>query len=91
MVIMDTRNKRASALGRSLRSLVYFPDPDGALSVADRLQISGLYAGINVILITLSQYRIFRVDKDNRTLSISEDNRVFSVDEDSRVFVVGGG
>lgn len=88
---MDTQNKRASALGRSLRSLIYFPSPDGVLSSADRVHASGLYVGINVIIVTLSQFRTFYVDQDSRVFSVSPDNRVFSVDEDSRVLIVGGG
>lgn len=79
---MDTQNKRASALGRSLRSFIYFPSPDGALSSSDRIHISGLYAGIASIIVTLSQFRTFHIDQDNR---------VFSIDEDSRVLIVGGG
>ena len=39
---LDSRNKRASALGGI--ALVY-PEPDGTLSAADRRQIMRLYAG----------------------------------------------
>lgn len=43
---IDTRDKRASALGRGLRFLAIFPAPDGTIDAGDRLQIVGLYRGI---------------------------------------------
>jgi hypothetical protein len=44
---MDTRNKRASALGFALAALVILPAPDGAIAQADRQQVSFSYAGIS--------------------------------------------
>lgn len=44
---MDTRNKRASALGIGLAALVVLPAPDGAISQADRQQTAYSYAGIS--------------------------------------------
>lgn len=40
---IDTRNKRASALGRRLRPLLNLPTPDGTISAPDRRQVVGLY------------------------------------------------
>lgn len=43
---IDTRNKRASAIGiDSIRPHVY-PNPDGSLNQADRQQIAYKYSGI---------------------------------------------
>jgi len=43
---IDTRNKRASCLADGLESLSVAPDPNGAVSAADRLQLAWLYAGL---------------------------------------------
>lgn len=43
---LDTRNKRASALGLGLAPLRVGPSPDGSLVAADRLHLAYLYAGI---------------------------------------------
>lgn len=43
---LDTRNKRASAIGAGLAFLVMLPAPDGTVAAADRIHATGLYAGI---------------------------------------------
>jgi hypothetical protein len=43
---VDTRNKRASALGFVLAALVVLPAPDAAIGQADRQQVTFSYAGI---------------------------------------------
>ena len=43
---LDTRDKRASALGIDLKWLHVYPNPDGAISQLDRQQIAGKYSGI---------------------------------------------
>lgn len=44
---LDTRNKRASAVGVTLAALVMLPAPDASIVVADRQQVSACYAGIS--------------------------------------------
>jgi hypothetical protein len=44
---MNTRNKRASALGVTLAALVVLPAPDGTIAQADRQQVAYCYAGIS--------------------------------------------
>lgn len=43
---LDTRNKRASAIGIDSPWLRVWPNPDGAFDQADRQQIAGKYSGI---------------------------------------------
>lgn len=43
---MDTRNKRASALGFALAALVILPAPDATVSQDDRQQAAFSYSGI---------------------------------------------
>lgn len=50
---MDTRNKRASALGIALAFRIVFPNPDGAIDTsAERQQSAYSYAGISAAAIT---------------------------------------
>ncbi len=44
---MDSRNKRASALGFALAALVILPAPDATVIQGDRQQVAFSYAGIN--------------------------------------------
>lgn len=44
---LDTRNKRAAAIGIDLKWLHIYPNPDGAISQLDRQQIAGKYSGIS--------------------------------------------
>jgi hypothetical protein len=44
---LDSRNKRASALGIGLAALVVLPAPDGTVVQADRQQVAYCYAGIS--------------------------------------------
>jgi hypothetical protein len=44
---MNTRNKRASALGIGLAALVVLPAPDATIAQADRQQVAYSYAGIS--------------------------------------------
>lgn len=46
---LDTRNKRASALGLTLAALRVGPTPDGTLGTADRLHAAYLYSGIAIV------------------------------------------
>lgn len=46
MANLDTRNKRASAVGFDLNWLHVYPNPDGALNQADRQQTAYKYPGI---------------------------------------------
>ena len=43
---IDTRNKRASAIGVSLPWRGLFPLPDAVISVDDRVLLGGYYSGI---------------------------------------------
>lgn len=43
---MNTRNKRASALGVGLAALVVLPVPDGSVDQPDRQQVTAVYAGM---------------------------------------------
>lgn len=43
---MNTRDRRASAFGRSLPFLAVFPLPDGAVSTLDRRQAAWLYRAL---------------------------------------------
>ena len=43
---LDTKQKRSSAIGINLPFVVLFPDPDGAVSQADRQDVGYSYAGI---------------------------------------------
>lgn len=44
---MNTRNKRASAIGLGLAALVVLPAPDTAISLPDRQQVTACYAGLS--------------------------------------------
>ena len=44
---LDTRNKRASAVGLALAWRLVLPNPDGSLIQADRQQAALCYAGID--------------------------------------------
>lgn len=46
--MLDTRDKRASALARRLWYRMVPPSPDGAISAADRAHLAGLYRGIEI-------------------------------------------
>ncbi len=46
MADLDTRNKRASALGIDSPFLHVFPNPDGVLDQGDRQQIARAYSGV---------------------------------------------
>jgi hypothetical protein len=41
---IDTRNKRASCFGCGLRFRMIYPQADGTIGAADRLQVLALYA-----------------------------------------------
>lgn len=43
---LDSRNRRASALGIGLAALVVLPAPDGTITQADRQHVAFCYAGI---------------------------------------------
>ena len=43
---LDTANKRGSAISTAREWIVVLPQPDGAISQADRQQIAWVYAGI---------------------------------------------
>ena len=43
---LDTRNKRASAVGLALAWRMVLPHPDGTIATADRQQAALCYAGI---------------------------------------------
>lgn len=43
---LDSRNKRASALGFALAALVVLPAPDATINQGDRQQVAFSYAGI---------------------------------------------
>jgi hypothetical protein len=43
---VDTRQKRASAIGLGLAALLVLPAPDGTIDQADRQQAASAYAGI---------------------------------------------
>lgn len=43
---LDTRNKRASAIGYDMPFLHVYPNPDGAITALDRQQIAWKYSGI---------------------------------------------
>lgn len=49
---MDTRNKRASAVGFALATLLVLPAPDGTVVQADRQHVSYAYAGIDAGAVT---------------------------------------
>ena len=66
---LDTRNKRASALGIALVSLIALPAPDGAaLDQGDRQHVTACYRGINASTVvtptftTVTLRRYARVD-----------------------------
>lgn len=44
---LDTRNKRASAIGIGLALRLVLPSPDGAVGGPDRQQVAYSYAGIS--------------------------------------------
>lgn len=44
---LDTRNKRASAVGLALAWRMVLPHPDGTIATADRQQAALCYAGID--------------------------------------------
>lgn len=48
---MNTRNKRASALGIGLAALVVLPAPDSAITISDRQQTAFSYAGISTAIV----------------------------------------
>jgi hypothetical protein len=43
---LDTRDRRASALGDGLAAIVEWILPDGTINAADRIHLAGLYRGI---------------------------------------------
>ena len=43
---IDTRNRRASAIGLGLAVTLVLPAPDGAVTAADRQQVAYAYAGL---------------------------------------------
>jgi hypothetical protein len=45
---VDTKNKRASALGATLVFLTFVPAPDGTITGVDKQHIAGFYSGIPV-------------------------------------------
>lgn len=45
--MLDTRNKRASAVGLIFTALAVLPAPDAAVGQADRQQVAYCYAGIS--------------------------------------------
>ena len=45
MADLDTRNKRASAIGIDFSWVHVYPDPDGAFNVNDRQQTAYKYSG----------------------------------------------
>lgn len=45
--MVDTRNKRASALGFALAALVVLPAPDATVDQADRQHVAFSYAGLS--------------------------------------------
>lgn len=53
---MNTRNKRASALGIGLAALVVLPVPDGTIAQADRQQAAYSYAGISAQALVVYEY-----------------------------------
>ena len=46
---MNTRNKRASAIGLGLAALVVLPAPDGSSDQPDRQQVALCYSGISAV------------------------------------------
>lgn len=81
---LDTRDKRLSALGRSLPFLTVYPIPDGTIDAGDRLQLAWLYRGFadtppEPVEITPVPERTFYVLAQNRTFTVRWQNRTFKV------------
>lgn len=51
MADLDTRNKRASAIGFDAIERRVYPNPDGVIDVFDRQQTAGKYAGIDTTVV----------------------------------------
>lgn len=57
--MVDTRNKRASAIGMAFAALSILPAPDAAVSQADRQQVAYCYAGISAGQLIVYQFVTF--------------------------------
>jgi hypothetical protein len=78
---MDTRNKRASALGIALAFRIVFPNPDGSLAAsADRQQSAYCYAGIDAASITS-----FDAFCDTTLVDTNEDRTMSDTNEDRSI------
>lgn len=90
---MDTRNKRASALGVGLAFALVLPAPDGTVEQADRQQTAYSYAGISAdspIPFVPDVDRTFAVKRESRTFRVAAESRAFAVAADQRTFIVPG-
>lgn len=57
--MLDTRNKRASAIGLAFTALSVLPAPDAAVSQADRQHVAYCYAGISVGQLIVYEFVVF--------------------------------
>jgi hypothetical protein len=86
---IDTREKRASAGAWFLDMLA--PNPDSAISAADRLQISGLYSGIAAASPTQAVARPCRqydVAEETRSLALDDEDRTITIAAETRTKTV---
>lgn len=57
---VDSRNKRASAVGIDLAWTHVYPNPDGSLNVGDRQQTAYKYAGISSSTVVVTGNQPYR-------------------------------
>lgn len=81
---MNTRNKRASALGFALAALVVLPAPDAAIAQADKQQVAFSYSGVLAApaqQIDVDPTRIWLVDARVTTWTVTARETTWTVTE----------
>lgn len=84
--MIDTRNKRASLMARSLPFMVAYPLPFGTFSAADRLHLAWLYRGL--IEVPTDEGRIYLVGGQRREFRMRARGDEFAVSLQRRTFRV---
>lgn len=69
--MINTRNKRASAIGLAFTALSILPAPDGAVSQADRQQVAYTYAGLSAGQLIVYDFITFTGETLTPALSFS--------------------
>jgi hypothetical protein len=90
-VAIDSRSKRASAMGFGAAWLPPAVPPDGTIGQGDRQHVIWFYSGIlatAAAALTTHADRTYAVSSESRVLSVDNESRVYAVSSESRTKAV---